>query len=518
MSCENMRDDMSRPISMRGAAAVIAASVLLSRVLGLVRDALIAGLIGVNTEADLYFDAFLIPDLLNYFLAGAYLTITLVPILSRHLEAGDPESASRAFTSVFRFVAWAIVALTIVMWVFADQLTGLIFPGIADAERLTSMTRIVLPAQVFLVLGALLMAVQYTHKRFVIPAAAPVIYNLGIIAGGLAGAALGEATPEMFLVGAVVGAAIGNFGLQWVGAKRTGTWLTPIPRGQSSVGEYLVLAIPLMIGQSVAVLDEQFVRIFGQLDEGATAALSYARKLTMVPIGVIAQAAGVAAFPFLASLYARGASDELVETTGRAARKTLFVAAAATAGLVVLARPLVRLVFQYGRFSSDDTDLVAALVVLLAFSIPAWGLHQLLARHFYAKRKMWTPVIVGTLFSIIAVPTWLGLYEVMGVEGFALASTLVMTGYALGLLVAWGYDSGWAAVGRLAPAFLRAIVSAGVAAGLGWLVVDAISGEGSVTLLSALLVAAVAGTVTLAAFLGTAWLLRSPEMREVLRR
>ena len=98
---------------MRTAAAVIAASVLVSRILGLVRDALIAGLIGVNTEADLYFDAFLIPDLLNYFLAGAYLTITLVPILSRHLEAGDPQSASRAFTSPCRSVAsWSRVSGT----------------------------------------------------------------------------------------------------------------------------------------------------------------------------------------------------------------------------------------------------------------------------------------------------------------------------------------------------------------------------------------------------------------------
>lgn len=503
---------------MRTAAIVIAASVLLSRVLGLVRDAIIAALIGVNTEADLYFAAFLIPDLLNYFLAGAYLTITLVPVLSRHLESGDTDSASQAFTSVFRFVTVAIVALTAAMWIFADRLTGLLFPEVSDTERLASMTRLVLPAQIFLVLGSLLMAVQYTHKRFVIPAAAPVIYNVGIIAGGLLGAMFGEATPESFLLGAVVGAAVGNFGLQWFGARRTGTWLTPVARGRSAVGEYLILAIPLMIGQSVAVLDEQFVRLFGQLDEGATAALSYARKLTMVPIGVIAQAAGVAAFPFLAGLYARGANDELVETTGRAARKTLFVAAAATAGLIVLAKPLVRLIFQYGRFSTDNTDLVASLVVLGAFSIPAWGLHQLLARHFYAKRKMWTPVIVGTFFSVLAVPTWLGLHEIMGVEGFALASTLVMTAYALGLLVAWGFDSGWAPVRRLAPAFLRSIVSAGVAAAVGWVVVDAIGVGDTITLLRALVVTTVAGAITLTVFLGTSWVLRSPEMREVLRR
>jgi putative peptidoglycan lipid II flippase len=509
---------MTGPIRMRTAAAVIAASVLLSRILGLGRDALIAGLIGIEVESDLYFDAFLIPDVLNYFLAGAYLTITLVPILSRHLESGDSDAASRAFSSVFRFMAIAIVALTALMWALAAPLVELVFPKVDDAARLVSMTRVVLPAQIFLVLGALLMAVQYTHKRFVVPAIAPIIYNLGIIVGGLIGWALGDPSPEAFLIGAVVGAAVGNFGLQWFGARRTGTWLVPIEKGESSVREYLVLAIPLMIGQSVAVLDEQFVRVFGQLNEGATAALSFARRLNMVPIGVIAQAAGVAAFPFLAGLYARGSHDQLVETTGRAARKTLFVAAAATAGLVVLARPLVRLVFQYGEFGTDDAELVSSLLVLFAFSIPAWGLHQLLARHFYAKRKMWTPVLVGTVFSVVAIPTWLGLYDLMGVEGFALASTLVMVGYALGLLVAWGYDSGWAPVRRLAPAFLRSMLSAGVAAVLGLWVADAMMGDGDLTILSGLAVALVAGLTTLAAFLGTSALLRAPEMGEVLRR
>jgi putative peptidoglycan lipid II flippase len=504
---------------MRTAAAVIAASVLLSRILGLGRDALIAGLIGVNVESDLYFDAFLIPDVLNYFLAGAYLTITLVPILSRHLEAGDNEAASRAFSSVFRFMTIAIVALTALMWALARPLVELLFPRVEEVNRLVSMTRLVLPAQVFLVLGALLMAVQYTHKRFVIPAAAPLIYNLGIIAGGLVGWALGDPTPEAFLAGAVVGAAVGNFGLQWFGARRTGTWFMPVAKGESSAREYLVLAIPLMIGQSVAVLDEQFVRLFGQFGQGgATAALSFARRLNMVPIGVIAQAAGVAAFPFLAGLYARGSHDELIETTSRAARKTLFVAAAATAGLVVLARPLVRLVFQYGEFGTDDADLVASLLVLLAFSIPAWGLHQLLSRHFYAKRKMWTPVLVGTVFSVVAIPTWLGLYDLIGVEGFALASTLVMIGYALGLLVAWGYDSGWAPVRRLAPVFFRSMLSAGVAAGLGLVVANAMMGDGELTILWGLVVAVVAGLTTLAGFLGTSALLRAPEMGEVLRR
>jgi putative peptidoglycan lipid II flippase len=206
----------------------------------------------------------------------------------------------------------------------------------------------------------------------------------------------------------------------------------------------------------------------------------------------------------------------LVETTGRAARKTLFVAAAATAGLVVLARPMVRLIYEYGAFSGADADLVTTLLTIYAFSIPAWGMHQLLVRHFYAKRKMWTPVLIGTLFTVIAVPVWLWLYDVWGVQGFALASTLVMIGYAMGMLLAWGRDSGWAAVRRLAPAFLRSMVSAAAAGASGWLVVNALLGDGPISVGVALGVAAVGGLTALAAFLGVSVLLRSPEMGEVL--
>ena len=420
---------MSRPLGMGTAAAVVAGSVFLSRLLGLAREALLAALFGVGNEADLYKQAFLLPDFLNYLLAGAYLTITLIPILSRHIEKGHLDRASRAFTSVFRFVGIGVVALTVLMWIFADGLVSVVFPDVIENhERLVSMTRLVLPAQVFLVVGALLVAVQYTHRRFVLPALAPLIYNLGIIIGGLVGAAMGDASPESFLWGAVVGSAIGNFGIQWFGARKTDTGRRRPIRGESSIGEYLLLALPLMIGQSVAVLDEQFVRFFGQVEEGATSALGFARQLNMVPVGVIAQAAGVAAYPFLAKLAARGDNDGLVDATGKAARNTLFVAAAATAALIVLAQPLVQLLYRNGQFTSEDADLVTRLLTIYAFSIPAWGLHQILSRHFYAKRKMWTPVLIGTVFSLIAIPIWLGLYSSLGVEGFALASTLVITG------------------------------------------------------------------------------------------
>ena len=504
---------------MGTAALVVSASVLLSRLLGLARETLLASLIGVNVEGDLYRQAFTIPDFLNYLLAGAYLTITLIPILSRHLERGDGAALDRAFSSVFRFTLIAILALTALMWVGTDWFVSLMFPEVvADHDRLVSLTRLVLPAQVFLVLGALLMAVQYTHRRFLVPALAPVIYNLAIIIGGLASAVVGEASPEGFLWGAVIGSAIGNFGLQWYGARRTGVRMVPVPRGQSSVGEYLLLALPLMVGQSIAVLDEQFVKWFGQVEEGATSALSFARQLNMVPIGVIAQAAGVAAYPFFARLAARGDEPALTATTSRAARTTVFVAAGAGAALLVLAKPMVRLLYQWGDFSSEDTELVAGLLMLYALSVPAWGLHQILSRHFYAKRKMWTPVLIGTAGTVIAIPIWILLYRAMGVEGFAAASTVVMTLYACALLVAWGVDSGWEAVRKVAISSLRALLAAGISVLVALPLITALFGTDPLSIVEGLVMAVIGGVTVLAVFLVTSLLLRAPELSELRRR
>ncbi len=509
-----------RTLGLGGAAAVVAGSVLFSRILGLVREGLLAGSLGVNVDGDLYRQAFAIPDFLNYLMAGGYLTITLIPIISRHLAIGDDVAANRAFTSVFRFMAVAIVTLTGALVLGAAPIVNLVFVELDAGQQreLTALTRLVLPAQIFLVLGSLFMAAQYARRRFLFPALAPIIYNLGIILGGLTAAAMGDPSPRGFLLGAVAGSAVGNFGLQWWGAHRTGTRLTSRAPGYSSVGEYLWLALPLMLGQSVAVLDEQFIRWFGQIQEGATSGLSFARHLNMVPVGVIAQAAGVAAYPFLARLAAEGKDEELAETTGRAASQTLFIAVAAAAVTIAIAQPLVRIILEYGAFTSADTEQVSSLLIVLAFSIPAWGLHQILSRHFYAKRRMWTPVLIGTVATVAAVPAWLGLYRIRGVSGFALASTLVMTGYALAMLVAWGTDVGRHHVLRLVPSLARggvAAVMAGIAGSqaAAWVTPDAGFG-----LARGVAAVATGVVVTLGVFVGIAVISGAPEWRLLVRR
>ncbi len=506
-----------KAMGMGAAALVVSGGVLASRVLGLGRETMLAALIGVNAVGDVYRAAFLVPDLLNYLLAGGYLTITFVPILAARLAANDREGGNRAFVAVFRVVTGVTALLTAVLMIWTAPLIELIYPELSPAQlgEVTRLTMIALPAQVFFVGGSLLMAYQYAHRRFLIPVAAPIVYNLSIIVGGMVGGILVDPPPaDGFVWGALAGAAFGNFGIQWWGARRVGLRLVKgVAWKHPAVRTYLALAIPLMVGQSVAVLDEQFVRIFGQLTaEGGISALSFARVLNMVPVGMVAQAAGVAAFPFLASLAAAGRRSELAETTLRTARMTLFLGTGAAAAVLAVGEPGVRLVFQWGAFSSADSAMVSQLLAIYALVIPAWGLHQVIARSFYAERRMWPPVIIGTLAAAIAVPLSLGLVSVWDAEGLVWASVISMAAYTVGLTFFWlrGQDAGGKG---LASGLARSVVAGGVAAGAGWLVARWFSEDGAWTVAEALGAFVAGGVIVALVFAAVARLLGSRELQ-----
>jgi putative peptidoglycan lipid II flippase len=293
------------------AALIVAGGTLLSRVLGLLRQVIFAWLLGAGAAGDEYFVAFVIPDFLNYLVAGAYMAITLIPILTRRLAAGDEEDAWRAFWAVTRVLVLGSIVLLAAAMPFVPHVLRAVEPGFTEAQvaEAAHLTRIVLPAQVFFILGQLFTAVQFARERFVIATLGPIVYNLGIILGGLAGA-LGREQPtaEGFAWGVLAGSFVGIFLLQWWGARRCGLkWVGGPPLRHPAVGRYFALAVPLMLGQSLVVLDEQLGRSFGSLtSDGGVSWLTFGRQTMLVPVGVIAQAAGLAAYPFLARLAAEG--------------------------------------------------------------------------------------------------------------------------------------------------------------------------------------------------------------------
>ncbi len=482
------------------AALIVSGGVLISRLLGQVRDIVFAAMLGASADTDVYVAAFRLPDFLNYLLAGGFLAITFIPIFARYLADDDEEGGWVALTAIIRPLTIAITALVALGWWLTPTVMDWLFPDftaeqLAEAVRLT---RIVLPAQIFFVVGALFTAVQYAKGRFVVPTIAPIAYNLGIILGGVLYPVVtgADPSPEGFIWGAVVGAFVGNFALQWWGARQAGMRLYPdTPWRHPAIFEYLVIALPLMIGQSVVVLDETFMSVFGnRAGEAAQTQLQFARRTMLVPVGVLGQAAGVAAFPFLARLFAEGRNRELADTVDRTMR-TLLVLSLGTTGLAVaLSRPVVRTLFERGSFTTEDTVATASALVVYALAIPAWGALQITSRGFYARRQMWTPVVLGTVASVLAVPLFIALQERYGLVGVAAASSMVLTLYTVALGVAWYRsvgDPGRVKAMLAAPVRSLPLVVIGslVAYGIGWAVASAL-GDGW----WAALIAVVAGT------------------------
>lgn len=462
---------------MGRAALVVSAGVLLSRILGMLREIVLADLVGANAAGDAYRVAFIIPDFLNYLLAGGYMAITFIPILSRYFANDDEAGAWRAFSAVARPAGLAMLALVIIGMLVAEPvINGLTSLGPAEVKEAARLTRIILPAQFFFVIGTLLMAVQYARERFLIPTLAPVVYNLMIILGGII-LTDSDGSADGFAWGVLAGAIVGNFLIQAYGASREGLRLPScVPLVNPILREYLILAVPLMLGQSLVLLDESFARVFGtQLGEGATSQLSFARQTMLVPIGVVAQAAGVAAYPYLSRLAVEGRLHELTTSLARAVKYVIVASVVAAATLMALSVPTIRALFERGEFGSSDTATAAAALVFYAIGIPFWGVQQLLARGFYARRQMWTPVIVGTGAAVLAVPVYIVLKELMDVRGIALASTVSIAAYTVVLGIIWIDRTGAHVLAGLAKTFGRALLPAAVAGLAAWLVADLVS-------------------------------------------
>jgi putative peptidoglycan lipid II flippase len=452
------------------AAAILGASVLLSRVMGLVRDKVISFLFGAAGESDLYFAAFVIPDFINYLLAGAYFSITLIPLLTAAFDR-DREDGWRFFSAVFTWVGIAITVLTAAAIVWAPVLARVAAPGLAPERllRLALFLRIVLPAQVFFLLGSCLTAVLFLRKQFLVPALTPLIYNGLIIVGGVL---LQDRGMEGFCWGVLAGAFLGNFALPYLAVRYGDGLPLRLRLWHPGLKRFGLLALPLMLGQSVVVLDEQLLRIFGSLaGTGAISWLSYARRLMMVPVGVVAQAAGVASYPFLAELVAKREFGRLHDTLNTALRNLLTLLVPVSVWMMVVSEPVVRLIFQQGRFGPADTRQTALMLQILLTVVCCWGMHQLVSRAFYARQDTLSPAVIGTLATLCCVPLFWLLGRHLHAPGVAMASAVAVALYTGILCWWWGRRFGGGAFAGLAAAGLKLALLSLVAAAPALLVV-----------------------------------------------
>jgi putative peptidoglycan lipid II flippase len=432
---------MSSSRTIAFASIIWASSIFLSRVIGLVREQIIGRTLGATRQADLYFASFTLPDFLNYLLAAGALSIVFIPIFVEYVECGARDDAWRALSVIANFILVVGGTMIALLMFFAKPLAGFIAPGFTgpdELETLTHLIRIILPAQIFLVVGGLLSAALQAQDRHLLPAMAPVVYSAGIIAGGLIGSRVG-ASADGFAWGVLVGAAVGPFALPLFGCMRSKMRWHPIfSFANPDLKRYLWLSFPIMIGFSIVVVDEWIVKNQASyLSSGTLSYLQYGRTLMKVPIGVFGMAIGVASYPTISRMVAAGNVVEAYGTLAHAVRLMLFVTFAAQVCLTLVGFEASYLIWGFlsHRFSTTDAEATGVVLAFLSLGLAGWAAQTVISRGFYALGSTWLPTTVGTAVAFCAVPIYVLLRQKYGAIGLAIASAIAILTYVL--LLGW---------------------------------------------------------------------------------
>ena len=420
------------------------ASVFFSRFIGLFRDMAVAYVGGVSGDVDAYHVAFLIPEILNHIVASGFLSVTFIPIFSGYLAQDREEEGWRIFSIIMTGFGTLLVLLIIVNWLWAPELIELLTHGRRNPQfkiDAVRMTRIILPAQFFFFTGGLFMAVQFAKERFAIPALAPLLYNGGIISGGLLlGPWIGM---QGFSWGVLCGAIVGNFALQWWGARRAGMKFRLLfDFRHPDLKKYILLTLPLMLGLTMMFSMEIFMRFFGSyLSPGSIAGLLYGRTILFIPVGLFGQAAGMAAFPFMARMIAENRMAEMNALLNRVLRYLAWVIPVAVL-LMVLRHEVVRILFQRGRFDPSATATTAQILIFLLPGAFALSSYTVVVRGYYAMQNTLFPAMFGTLAVLLSLPLyWFGM-KFMEAGGIAMAIS-VSAIFQVGVLYSfWNRRSG----------------------------------------------------------------------------
>ncbi len=411
-----------------GAAAIMMAAILASRLLGLIRTSVVADILGQRFQADVYNAAFMIPNLLFFLIAGGALSSAFIPVFAEYISTDREEDAWRIFSTV-ACVMTAVVSLFIILgWIFTGPLIKLVNFGYSPEKVAATvpLTRILLPAQLCFFLGGLLMGTQNARQRFLIPALGPIIYNFSTIVGGiLLARRLG---PAGFCWGALFGAIVGNLALQLWATRRLGMRFFPsLDFRHPGVVKVWKLMLPVILGLALPQVSIIINGMFASdLGNGPQSALVNANRLMQFPLGVFAQAMAVAIFPTLAIQAATGKLAELRRTASLGIRSILFLTIPSSLWMMILATPIVQIILQHGRFTAADSRMTVIAMDFYSIGIFAWSAQAVLARGFYALQDSITPVVIGTVATIIFIPlNWIFMVNLhLEYGGLALATSL----------------------------------------------------------------------------------------------
>jgi putative peptidoglycan lipid II flippase len=373
---------------------VVAALFGADKLLGVVRDVAVGRAFGASADLDAYYAAFELPDLLFTVVAGSALTTALIPILSARVVRQDREGTWGLVSTVLNWVLLAVGAASVAGAIFAPGIVRAVAPGFDETQLdlAARLMRLVLIQTLVSSASGVVMSTLQAHQHFVLPAAAPISYTVGRVAGALLLA------PRWGVFGLAWGGLAGTVGhllIQVPGLIRYRARWRPRLR-HPDLRAVLALMGPRALGLGATYLGFVLPTFLGsRLRPGAISAYEYGWRLMQFPETIVGTALGLVVFPTLAELANAGDREGLRRTASWALQLVLALAVPAAVGLLVLGRPLTALLFERGAFDATATDRATLALRYLSLGLVAHSALEVVSRLFYARRDMWTPLAVA---------------------------------------------------------------------------------------------------------------------------
>ncbi len=399
------------------AAGIVGIFTFLSRILGLVRDILIANFFGSGMAADAFFVAFRIPNLLRRLFAEGSFSVSFIPVFTEYLQNRSKEEAFFLARVVLTFLVLILTVVTIAGIIFSPLIVRIIAPGfggMGEKYALTVLlTRIMFPYIFLVSVLALFMGILNSLKHFSAPAIAPVFLNLSMIAALLFLSSYMK-EPTVGLALGVIGGGILQVALQIPFLMGKGVSLVPKWNpGHPALKRIGVLMLPIIFGSAIYQINQLVGTLLASLlREGSISYLYYADRLVQFPLGVFAIAISTAVLPSLSREAADGDLDRLRKTLSHALRLTMFITIPAMVGLILLGEPIITLLFQRGAFDSFTTIMTARALLYYSLGLWAFAALRVFVSAFYSLQDTKTPVkvavvamLVNIIFSVILMRT-----------------------------------------------------------------------------------------------------------------
>lgn len=385
-------------------AGIFTGATLLSRILGYLRDTMVAAFFGAGPAADAFYTAFRISNLFRRLLGEGALSASFVPVFSEYTQKKTQEETQQFLNTMFTTLLVVLSVITILGVIFAPELTRIVArgfePGTERFELTVMLTRYMFPFMLFICLAALITGVLNAFHSFFLPALAPSCLSIAemLYIGTLWALHI---KGHDAVVGLAISVTVGGFSQFFIHIPALlergfslGLRWEPRHEGVQRVGKLILPATVGVAADQLNAFVDTMMATF--LSVGSVTALYYSNRVMQLPLALFGIALSQVALPTMSAAFARGAMNEVKETLNFALRLTLFMILPATVGLLVLGHPIVQVLFQYGKFSNEASWLTAWALAAFSFGLFAYAAVKILAAAFYAQQTTRVPVIIAS--------------------------------------------------------------------------------------------------------------------------